>query len=92
MIPPNLTRGGVRALLRRSLGRNRSMPSGYSSLIAAGAILINALYRHRPDPRRSSRSSRVLSQASPQVASCRRCARAPEGLVTRNRSGHAFAR
>ena len=42
--------GGVRALLRRALGRNPMDAIGLFVLaVAAGAILINALYR-QPGP------------------------------------------
>ena len=56
MRPINRLLGGVRAVLRRALGSNPLDAIGiFLLLIAAAAILVNALYR-QPGPQRKRRN------------------------------------
>ena len=77
--------GGMRALLRRALGRSPLDAIGiFVLVIAAGAILINALYRQpgpHPAPIFSIKPRPVASEPTGGVVPAMPRAR-PEGLVT----------
>ena len=81
--------GGIRALLRRALGRNPlDAVALFVLVIAAGAILINALYRQpgpHPAPIFSVKPRPVATEpAERRPAACRGCV--PRRTVARSRA------